>query len=244
MRWALIIGLLAVVYWQYGEVVDGATAEQGGPEDWRRRAGVLAVLLGLTCYLAVSVLGAVKRRRSISGSDPRAALVFAGSTVETVLLAGPAIFGAVGAGLLFSADQSSTPTLLLATGGAVLSILSAFLIFVNLVAGPFRLTLSEAGLDYSLFKCGPLDWRDIRSVDVKPYFSSEVVSLELADTEKYFARGLPKGNRNTGRYARALSSPFVIYPRQLQVSADTLLRAINERVALFGRATVTRERNP
>jgi hypothetical protein len=145
---------------------------------------------------------------------------------------------------LFSGDSSSAPTLLLATGGTVLSILSAFLIFVNLVAGQYRLSLSEAGLDYSLFKCGPLDWSDIRSVAVKPYFSSEVVSLEVADAEKYFARGLPKGNRNTGRYARALSSPFVIYPQQLQISADALLRAINERVALFGRAAETQARNP
>lgn len=241
IRLLIGLGLLALVYWQYAAFVDDSPVPPRGEEDWREGAGLIVVFAALACYFALSYVGAMKQIRPISASDAQAEIVFSASTVQIVLLAVPLISGAAGAYLLFSAQLSSPMSLILAYGGAVLAFLAGFLMLVHFTCGPFRLSLSESGLDYAPFKCGPIAWHDIRSVDVNKYFSSEIISLNLADPEKYFARGFPKSGRNMGRFGKAFSSPFAIYARQLQASTDAILSAINARLDTCGRTPNVKE---
>jgi hypothetical protein len=239
-RWFIIAGLLVLIYWQAG-IVDSHPASPGEQEDWRGDVGLLVVFAATAFYFVLSYLSAMKQRRPIADADPRAEIVISTSKVVVALLVVPVIGGVAGAYLLFSAELTSPTSLLLAFSGAVLAFLAAILMALHLACGPFRLSLSETGLDYAPFKCGPIAWKDVRAAEVKRTGRRGFVSLDVADHEKYFARGFPKKGRKLGSWFKTLSSPFAISPQLLQASPEAILGAIKARLALFGRAADTKD---
>ena len=243
IRWLVILGLLALIYWRYAVIVDATPAPQKAPDDWREGAGLLVVFVSIVAYFVASYVGAAKRNRPIADQDPTATLVFAASTRQAAFMSVPAIGAAIGSWLLFTAQLTSPISLILAYAGAALAVLAAFLIFVHVTCGPFRLSLSKEGLDYGVFQCGPIAWHDIRNVGVRKYLSGEVISLEIKDPEKYFARGFRRGGRIMRQFANGLSltSPFVISAQQVQSTTETVLRAINARLAAFGSDPTVKE---
>jgi hypothetical protein len=235
IRWIVIVGLVVLTFFLSYYSGD-AVGEPGDHGDWRASVGEIVVLLSIAFYLTISRLGAAKRRQSADHRDPASEAVFSGPAgiVPTMLLVVGAVIGAY---LLFSAEVPSMVTLALGCGGIVLAVLMSLVAIIHIASGPFRLSLSASGLDYAPFKCGPIAWQDIRKVDVKRFLSSELISIEIADADKYFARGFPKSGRNMGRFGKTLSSPFVIYPKQLRASTEAILGAINARLRAFGPAS-------
>ena len=93
------------------------------------------------------------------------------------------------------------------------------------------LALTSEGLDYSLFRVGPISWQDIGSVDVERVLRSDVVILHLRDEEKYYRRGF----KRLARWARLFAStPFVMPDAMFDVSPDWLRHAIQIRLDHFG----------
>jgi len=240
LRWLVIVGLTALIfaYSAYsGRSVDGT----GASDDWRETGGKGAILVSVILYLFFRLRSGAKRVPTISQYGPTTNVVFSGAAIEFVPMVFPMIGGAVGSYLLLSQEVRSVWTLLFAGAGICLALVTSLVVLMYLVYGRIRLSLSDEGLDYSPFKCGPIAWQDIKGVDVRRFLSSDLISLELMEPEKYFARGFPKTGHNIGRHVKAFSSPFVIAPKQLQATSDSILGAINVRLAVFGGAPDTKE---
>jgi hypothetical protein len=92
------------------------------------------------------------------------------------------------------------------------------------------LALTSEGLDYSLFRIGPISWQDIGSVDVERVLRSDIVVLHLRDEEKYYRRGL---KRLTGWARFFASTPFMLPDAMFDVSPEWLRHAIEVRLAHF-----------
>lgn len=231
--WLAIPILLIVIYLQaaYFPELSARTAPNS---DGYRNIGVFVILAAIVPRLLYSIFGAMRRRHAPLQHDPRADVVFSGSVADAIPMAIAMIGGAIGAYMLLSQESPPVLTWVIACGGIALAISGVVVVLMHIVSGPFRLSLSAAGLDYGPFKCGPISWRDIRRVDLKRFLSTEVISIEVADSEKYFARGFPKIGRNPGRYAKGWTSPFVISPKQIHVSSNSLLDAIYARLEIFG----------
>lgn len=96
------------------------------------------------------------------------------------------------------------------------------------------LGLSPEGLDYSLFRMGPIPWQDIAAVEVERVLRTDAVVLYLRDEEKYYQRGF----KCLARWAQLFSStPFMIPDAMFDVSPEWLRRAIQIRLDHFGAAS-------
>lgn len=234
--WVAVPILLVVIFFQTAYFPQSAAKTATGSESTTGLA-VLTILAALVPQVLYSFFRSARRGRATIKGDPTADIVLSGSVLDLIPLAVAAIGGMIGAYLLLSQDAPPAMAWLMASGALLLAAFSALVVLTSLLSGPFRLSLSAAGLDYGPFKCGPIAWRDIRRVELRRAFSTELISIEVADPGKYFARGFPKIGRNPGRYAKGWSSPFVISPKQIHISPDRLLDAIRARIAAFGSAS-------
>jgi len=98
---------------------------------------------------------------------------------------------------------------------------------------PVTLTLSPQGLDYSVFKTGPIAWPDVVAAIPSSVGRVSVIALNLVDETKY----LPRSGRLPGSWGNRffLSTSFAIQPKAFDVSAKLIMKAINTRLSAFGR---------
>lgn len=98
---------------------------------------------------------------------------------------------------------------------------------------PVTLTLSPQGLDYSVFKTGPIAWPDIVAAIPSSVGRVKVIALNLTDETKY----LPRNGRLPGSWGNRflLSTSFAIQPKAFDVSPKLIMRAINTRLSAFRR---------
>ncbi len=234
--WLAIPILLIVVFLQ-GRNLRQSSSQMSIVSDGGTSIGLIMMMVAVVPLLLYSVFRSTRRGQAIIHDDPNAEVVLSDSALDMVPIVMAIIGGAISAYWLLSQDAPTVMAWMMAFGAIALSAACALVALTRIMSGPFKLSLSGAGLDYGPFKCGPIAWRDIRRVELKRFLSSEVISIEVSDPEKYFARGFPKIGRNPGRYAKGLTSPFVISPRQIRVSSDRLIDAIKARLAVFGSAS-------
>lgn len=98
---------------------------------------------------------------------------------------------------------------------------------------PPTLTLSSQGLDYSVFKLGPIAWPDILAARQDNIGRVKVIALKVADEAKY----LPPGRRLPGSRGNRffLSTPFAVQVRAFDVSPRLIIHAIETRLSKYGR---------
>jgi hypothetical protein len=178
-------------------------------------------------------------RRWTETDDPRAVLVFATSRAESLVLMLAAAGMALGSYFMRFKEPDNSTLEICSWIGSVFFGALALLMAVFSIGRPPRLTLSPLGLDHTSFKVGPIPWDDILSVEAGQVMNTDIVSIALADQDKYFARGFPKRGRKLGRLSPALSSPFVISTEQLGVPVEMILDATRLRLAAFSKAGKT-----
>lgn len=235
IRWLIIVGLIVFIYWYAANLSDGVSRSTGD-RDWREDSGLLILLVTGLLSSVAGGLALVRRRRRFVDPGPTTEVSFYAPIAHFVVIGLVPILGSVAAWLLFSAHRSSPIILLFACMSVLIALLATLFLVLRMVSGPARLSLSPAGLDYGPFKCGPIEWQDIGAARAVPFGRPGIISLEIVDPEKYFARGFPKFGRNLGRWVKAFASPFVVSPGWLQAPFDPILDAINVRLTMFGRA--------
>lgn len=238
-RWLIIVGLLAFIYWSASS--SNGVGHSSGDRDWREDVGGLVLLVVGVLSIVTGGLGILRRRRRFTDPGPTTEVSFSTPVMHFALMTIISILGSVATYLLFSAQHTTSSVVILACMSALMTLLAALFLALRFVSGPAKLSLSPLGLSYGPFKCGPIEWRDIRAARAVPFGGPGIISLEIVDPEKYFARGFPKFGRNLGRWIKAFASPFVISPAWLQAPRDLVLDAINVRLAMFGRAETTKD---
>jgi hypothetical protein len=196
--------------------------------------GALAFFGSGIPYSLLKLLRATIGKRRIENDTPAAVRVFVKSKGELAALTFMSAGAGLGCYLLPQLDPAKESMRYVGWFGAVFCGLGVCVIPTMAKLRPFRLTLSPHGLDYTLFKVGPIEWRDILSVRTGEALGTEFISLELTDKEKYFARGFPKRGRKPRWLGSGFSSPFVILPLQLGASARSIVDAIDIRLSTFG----------
>jgi hypothetical protein len=118
--------------------------------------------------------------------------------------------------------------------GMVGCLAASFMIFVT--KRPASLRLSPEGLDSSAFGVGPIPWKDIRGArSTSALGRVPIVALDLNNEEEYLARR--RGLRLPFLERLLLSSSFTVAPPAMEMSCDMLVKAIEIRIAAFGRGS-------
>jgi hypothetical protein len=98
------------------------------------------------------------------------------------------------------------------------------------------LRLSPDGLEFSAFGVGPIPWKDIRGArSMWALGRVPMVALDLNNEEEYQARR--RGLRLPFLERLLLSSSFTVAPPAMEMSCDMLVKAIEIRIAAFGRGS-------
>ena len=109
-------------------------------------------------------------------------------------------------------------------------------IMVLIVRRPASLRLTPEGLDFSAFKMGLIPWEDIRAA--RPMWALcrvPMVALDLNNEEAYQARRRGLHFPRLDRFF--LSSSFNLVSPAMEISCDMLAKAIEIRIAAFGRGS-------
>lgn len=114
----------------------------------------------------------------------------------------------------------------------ILGFLGVGLALYNLLSSAKGVTLSDAGIYYSvgMHTYGPIAWKDINSVMKKRYIMNDFVVVFLhnpanfINTRGYWVRRIYNDNHSTH------GSPVVLNATQLMVNADDLVAEISKRI--------------
>lgn len=174
----------------------------------------------LLCVLFVALGGL-----GLWGQGPFAALR------SPLLLVALIVFGVLGATIVFGVirlprGDGANPEIWYFT-----VFFAAFAVFTPIALQWQNVTLivSPAGLDYSLFKVGPIAWSDIRQATlVRVLIFNQFIVLDVPNPEKYLGQGTH--DRKPRRFRNRFSSPFVIPAATIDVSVDWLLEVIRARI--------------
>ena len=195
--------------------------------------GVLAFFGSMIPFSMVKLAGAIGRGRTPI-DDPASTRVFCRPTREVAALTVMALGLGLGCYLMLALEPAKAGLRIAAWVAIVMCGFGVVAIPVMARLRPIRLVLAPQGLDFTFFKVGLIEWRDIVGVGVGHFMRSDVVSLDLADPEKYFARGFPKRGRNLKWLSGAFASPFVFVPSQFGASTEAVVEAIKLRMSAFG----------
>ena len=185
----------------------------------------LACMFGGMIPISILMLmdPAARRYRHV-GSDRTATLIIGRSTGRTI--ARVLMFGGLAAGALIMALKDSTNVV-------NWLLLAVFVIFAVLM--PFRprvtLTLSPAGLDYSLFKTGIIAWSDIRDARLQRYFLNRFIVLDLVEPDKYLTDEHRAALARRPHLTRRFASPFLIQAMVLDAAPEWILSVIRARIS-------------
>ena len=193
----------------------------------------------IICGAAVLLIVVACMRRSEPGTleaakDPNGIVHLAMRTVETRLAAIGLVLLAAGAGFLaFDGGSDIRPHV---AGWLVMvcGVIAALKAFMSTRPGYLR--LAPEGLDFSPFGVGPIPWKDIRAARSMWAFGRvQMVALDLDNEEVYQARR--HGLRWRFAERLLLSSSFTLVPPSFEMTCDMLAKAIEIRIAAFGRGS-------
>jgi Na+/melibiose symporter-like transporter len=141
---------------------------------------------------------------------------------------------AMAAGFAFAIGAPDIKLQVLAWVGMVgFAVLSVMILVTRRIAW---LRLSPDGLEFSAFGVGPIPWKDIRGArSTSALGRVPIVALDLNNEEDYQARR--RGLRLRFLERLLLSSSFTIAPPSMDMSCDMLVKAIEIRIAAFGRGS-------
>jgi hypothetical protein len=208
-------------------------------------AGALATF-GVTAVPVMKLGSPTARRHAAAASDPNATLTVRRSQFALVLMvwAFVALAGACALGLAAGIEDKFWR---MATWLG-LFLFAALTVITPLNWGRMWLRLSPEGLEYSMFKIGPISWSDIVSVEGRAFLRTTFVALHLRDEQKYFQRGFKRPPRGLGWTRHLVPSEFMIPESAFDVPLEWLLSAIQIRLDRFGESisshspTVQRQR--
>ena len=203
--------------------------------------GVLAFFGSAVPFSLIKLAGAGWRRQADAVDTPDVTRVFARSPMEMMALAFMAFGMGVGCYLLLKIEPAKESVRIAGWVGVVMCGFAVIAMPLVAVLRPLRLVLSPHGLDYSYFKIGPIEWRDITAVHVGTMLRSEYVAVEVSDPEKYYARGFVRGGRASRWLSDRFPSPFLFIPQQFGASAQTVAEAIRLRLGSAGIPSVPAE---
>lgn len=190
--------------------------------------------LGLAGMLASVVVGSLclrillQERQPVGLCDPPATVTISrsktGSIVTTAMLAG----------MSASIYLMQMAELVNSTMVWVAFWLCTTLAAVSLLgARSATLRLSPSGLEYPLFRGGPISWSDIADATVVPLGSPFVVALHLRDAQKYVKRGLSTDPMYLAERFMA-GTPFLLPAKLFRLAPSTLVEAVHCRIRTFG----------
>ncbi|HWA48014.1 MAG TPA: hypothetical protein VG742_07060 [Dongiaceae bacterium] len=196
--------------------------------------GVLAFFGSAVPFSLIKLAGAGWRKHAGIIDAPEITRTFARSTVEIAALSFMALGMGIGCYLLLKMGPAKESVRIAAWVGVAMCGLAVIVIPIIAVVRPVRLILSPHGLDYSLFKIGPIEWRDITAVHVGTMLRSEYVAVEVSDPDKYYARGFVRGGRASRWLSDRFPSPFLFIPQQFGANAAAVAEAIRLRLGGAG----------
>jgi hypothetical protein len=193
--------------------------------------GTVLFLAGILKLCAVSLL---RRRDGLfaqAANDASATLRLSRPKPDRLAIVVCGWLAAAGSVLLSLGSSELLPAAAAFFLAALFGGMAAFATFK--LRSPVTLRLSPQGLDYSVFKTGPIAWPDILAVNPASVGRVKVIALKLADETKY----LPPSGRLPGSWGNRffLSTHFAFQSRAFGVSSKLIMRAINTRLSAFGR---------
>jgi hypothetical protein len=201
---------------------------------WSLLSGA-AALFSIVPFSLMRFAGLTARRYAAAAQDPNATLILQQTTVSRIgnVVMFMSLAAACGFGLIDGVDDPVNR--LLTWVGFALFLVMPITASVRGPGSP-RMTLGPAGLDYSLFKIGPIAWNDIARVELRRVLRSQTIALYLSDEDKYFRRGFKRPGKFFGWTKHMVPSEFLIPAAMFDVSPEWLLQAIQVRLDHFGMA--------
>jgi hypothetical protein len=161
-------------------------------------------------------------------NDPNAVIQIGLPGIETVVFATMMLFAAIGCTIMIFGGGLDSVDQMWAWAGVLL--FGGLTVFLALRRQQISLRLSPEGIDYTVFRTGPIAWRDIQAATISTTGKLKQVALDVRNPQKYLAR------RSRSFWSFLEQKPFTFSPPSSGVSPESIVKAIEVRLSTFGRS--------